>query len=60
MRVVKVAAPQGAERWQATADSSLWSGRKFMWTFLDDHIEFQQFATGARPLERCYFLSTRT
>jgi hypothetical protein len=57
IRVAKLAEPQGPERWQATADSSLWSGRRFVWTFLDDHIEFQQFATGANPLERCYFFS---
>ena len=47
----------GAEQWQATADSNIWSGRRFLWTFFSDHIEFQQFATGAKPLERCYFFS---
>ena len=57
IRVATVPAPQGAERWQATADSSLWSGRRFVWTLLDDHIEYQQFASGAKPLERCYFFS---
>ena len=40
-----------------TADSSLWSQRHFTWKFYVDHIEFQQFATGDKPLERCYFFS---
>lgn len=48
---------RGVERWQVTADSSLWSERKFIWMFLDDHIEFQQSASGAKPVERCYFFS---
>ncbi len=48
------------QRWQATADSSLWSRRRFLWTFFEDHIEFQQFATGAKAIERCYFFSNGT
>ena len=47
----------GVERWQVTADSSLWTKRRFTWRFLEDHLEFQQFATGPRPVERCYFFS---
>jgi hypothetical protein len=47
----------GGERWEVTADSDLWSKRRFVWLFLSDHIEFQQFATGAKPVERCYFFS---
>lgn len=47
----------GIERWEVTGDSNLWSQRKFVWTFLTDHIEFQQFAIGAKPIERCYFFS---
>jgi hypothetical protein len=41
----------------ATAKSSLWSGRRFTWRFLADRIEFQQFATGRGKLGRAYFLS---
>jgi hypothetical protein len=41
----------------ATAKSSLWSGRRFQWRFLPDHIEFQQFASGHGKLGRSYFLS---
>ena len=40
-----------------TATSSLWSGRRFLWRFLPDHIEFQQFANGHGKLGRSYFLS---
>jgi hypothetical protein len=41
----------------AAAKSSLWTARRFQWRFFSDHIEFQQFATGAGKLGRCYFLS---
>ncbi|HUX44333.1 MAG TPA: TIM-barrel domain-containing protein [Terracidiphilus sp.] len=41
----------------ATAQSNLWSGRRFQWRFFPDHIEFQQFASGHGPLGRAYFLS---
>jgi len=41
----------------ATAKSSLWTGRRFEWTFFADHIDFQQFADGKGKLGRCYFLS---
>ena len=47
----------GTDRWQVTADSSIWRERKFFWKFIDDHIEFQQFASGPKPIERCYFFS---
>jgi hypothetical protein len=41
----------------ATAGSTLWTGRRFVWHFFSDHIEFQQFATGSGRLGRAYFLS---
>jgi hypothetical protein len=41
----------------ATAKSSLWTGRRFKWRFFPDHIEFQQFASGSGKLGRCYFLA---
>jgi len=41
----------------ATAKSNLWLHRKFVWHFLADHIEMQQFASGYGDLGRCYFLS---
>ena len=41
----------------AIAKSSLWTGRRFLWRFFPDHIEFQQFATGSGNLGRCYFLA---
>jgi hypothetical protein len=41
----------------ATARSSLWTGRRFQWRFFPDHIEFQQFAGGSGKLGRCYFLA---
>jgi len=41
----------------ATAKSSLWSDRHFVWRFFPNHVEFQQFASGAGKLGRCYFLS---
>jgi transcriptional regulator with XRE-family HTH domain len=47
----------GATRLRVTAVSSLWKDRRFEWAFYPDHIEFQQFATGERALERCYFFS---
>jgi len=43
--------------WELIADSTLWSGRRFRWTFGPERIEFQHFASGARTLERCYFFS---
>lgn len=42
---------------EATATSSLWSKRRFLWRFFPDHIEFQQFASGQGRLGRSYFLS---
>jgi hypothetical protein len=48
---------QGAWELNATAQSSLWSNRRFQWRFLPDRIEFQQFATGHGKLGRSYFLS---
>ena len=42
---------------EATAKSTLWTGRRFQWRFFPDHIEFQQFATGAGKIGRCYFLA---
>jgi hypothetical protein len=50
-------ASDGAFELSATARSSLWTGRRFVWRFLPDHIEFQQFATGSGRLGRAYFLS---
>lgn len=47
----------GAWELDATAASSLWSKRRFVWRFLPDHIEFQQFASGKGKLGRIYFLS---
>lgn len=41
----------------ATAQSSLWTKRRFEWRFFPDHIEFQQFASGHGKLGRSYFLS---
>jgi hypothetical protein len=41
----------------ATAKSSLWSDRRFVWRFFPDRIEFQQFASGHGKLGRSYFLS---
>ena len=57
IHMAKSSLPGGQERWEVTAQSSLWTDRKFVWTFADDHIEFQHFAKGAKPLERCYFFS---
>jgi hypothetical protein len=47
----------GSYELSATARSSLWTGRRFVWRFLPDRIEFQQFASGAGRLGRAYFLS---
>src|SRR6516162_2855131 len=33
VRLVKLPANAGQERWEATADSNLWTQRKFVWTF---------------------------
>jgi hypothetical protein len=41
----------------ATAQSSLWTARRFTWRLFPDRIEFQQFATGHGKLGRLYFLS---
>ncbi len=41
----------------ATAASSLWTNRRFLWKFFADHVEFQQFAQGDHPIGRCYFFS---
>ena len=40
-----------------TAESSLWSNRRFQWRLFPDHVEFQQFASGSGKIGRCYFLS---
>jgi hypothetical protein len=40
-----------------TAESSLWSNRRFQWRLFLDHVEFQQFASGSGKIGRCYFLS---
>jgi hypothetical protein len=50
--------PDGKWELTATAKSNLWSGRRFLWRFFPDHIEFQQFATGHGRLGRTYFLSS--
>jgi len=49
----------GSAVWElnATAHSTLWTGRRFQWRFFPYHIEFQQFATGHGKLGRCYFIS---
>jgi hypothetical protein len=47
----------GGYRLTATADSSLWQSRRFEWSFYPDRIEFQHFATGSLPIERCFFFS---
>jgi len=47
----------GAWELNATAQSTLWTGRRFEWRFFPGHIEFQQFATGHGKLGRNYFLS---
>jgi hypothetical protein len=49
----------GDQAWEldATAKSSLWSGRRFVWRFFPDRIDFRQFAKGQGKLGRCYFLS---
>jgi hypothetical protein len=47
----------GTYQLSATAQSSLWSGRRFQWRFFPDRIEFQQFATGHGRLGRNYFVS---
>jgi hypothetical protein len=44
-------------RLRVTASSSLWKDRRFEWAFHPDHIAFQQFASGERAPERCYFFS---
>ncbi len=51
--------PAGTEPLEldATAKSTLWTNRRFVWRFLPDHIEFQQFASGHGALGRAYFLS---
>jgi hypothetical protein len=47
----------GAWELNATAQSNLWTKRRFEWQFFPDHIEFQQFASGHGKLGRSYFLS---
>ena len=47
----------GAWELDASAQSSLWSARRFVWRFLPNTIEFQQFASGHGKLGRSYFLS---
>ena len=57
VRMVSQEHQADSERWQVSADSSLWSDRCFTWTFFSDHIEFQQSARGDKPIQRCYFFS---
>ena len=47
----------GVKTLTATATSSLWQSRRFVWKFFADHIEFRQFANGEHPIERSYFFS---
>lgn len=56
-RLSNIRVKAGVPKWTVTADSSLWTERKFTWTFFDDHIEFQQTAKGPKPLQRCYLFS---
>ncbi len=50
----------GAAVLEVTAKSSIWESRRFVWQFFSDHIEFQQFATGAHPVGRCFFFAGNT
>ena len=47
----------GAQMITATAKSSIWTERKYVWKFFSEHIEFQQFLKGNGPIGRCYFFS---
>lgn len=47
----------GSYELNASAKSTLWTHRRFLWRFFDDHVEFQQFVNGHGKLGRCYFLS---
>jgi len=57
IRLARAETSEGSALWEAIADSSLWTARTFRWTFSADRIEFQQFASGPRPIERCYFFA---
>jgi Glycosyl hydrolases family 31 TIM-barrel domain len=50
----------GAEVFEVTAKSSLWDSRRFVWQFFQDHIEFQQFASGDHPVGRSFFFAGNT
>jgi hypothetical protein len=50
--------PSGERLLIATAHSSLWTSRRFVWKFFPDHLEFQHFAQGAGLIDRCYFFSS--
>ncbi len=47
----------GGYRLKVAADSSLWRDRRFEWGFYPDRIEFQHFASGNLPIDRCFFFS---
>jgi len=57
IRLARAEAKSGSAVWEFEARSSLWTDRRFLWTFPPDRIEFQQFASGPRPIERCYFFA---
>ena len=42
----------------AIATSNLWKARRFVWHFLPERVEFQQFAEGHGKLGRCHFFSS--
>jgi len=48
----------GTQTITATAESSLWTKRKYVWKFYPEHIDFQQFLAGNRAIGRCYFFSS--
>src|ERR1700761_35346 len=50
----------GATVLTVTANSSIWKSRRFVWQFFQDHIEFQQFASGDQPVGRAFFFSHDT
>ena len=41
----------------ATAQSSLWVRREFLWKLFADHIEFRQMARGEGKIGKCYVFS---
>jgi hypothetical protein len=50
----------GVTVFTVTAQSSIWASRRFVWQFFQDHIEFQQFASGDYPVGRSFFFSGDT